>query len=377
MTASREQLVSRSQARKVPGEVGDLGGRTGMTASREQLVSRSQAGQVPGEVEGLGGASAARARVPDFFIVGQPKSGTTALYQMLKRHPQIYMPNRKEPRYFASEMYLRDPPRPGGTPQTLDEYLSWFDAALPEQRIGDASPWYLWSRTAASRIADVRPDARIITTIREPTSLLRSLHLQFVQLYVETETDFRMAISLEQSRSEGRNVPRNTYWPNALIYSEHVRYVEQLRRYHEVFPPEQILTLIYDDFRRDNEATVRAVLRFLQVDDSLPIQVTDANPTVSVRSRHLHELVHAVSVGHGPVSRTVKETLKALTPRRLRHDALRTVKSRLVFAEARPPDEAFVLELRRRFKREVEALSEYLGRDLVSLWGYDNVDSLT
>ena len=316
-----------------------------------------------------------RLRAPDFFIVGQPKSGTTALYEMLRRHPQIYIPDRKEPRFFASELYIRDPPRPGGTPQTLDQYLPWFTAAAPEQRIGDASPWYLWSRTAASRIADVQPTARIIAIVREPASFLRSLHLQFVQLYVETETDLRAAIALEGSRREGRDIPCHTFWPQMLLYSDHVRCVEQLRRYAAVFPPEQMLVLIYDDFRHDNEATVRRVRRFLEVDDSIPVEVTNANPTVSVRSRHIHELVHAVSVGHGPLSRAVKSSVKAVTPGGLRRRTLYAAKKRFVFGTPPPPDRELMLELRRRFKGEVVALSEYLGRDLVALWGYDSVDA--
>src|SRR6266851_1666101 len=118
------------------------------------------------EMSPLGGAAstsrpAARGRVPDFFIVGNSKSGTTALY--------------------------------------------------------------LWSQSAARRIAQARPDARIIAILREPASFLRSLHLQFLQTYVETESDLRKAIGLEEARREGRNIPRYTYWPQALLYSEHVR----------------------------------------------------------------------------------------------------------------------------------------------------------
>ena len=104
-------------------------------------------------------------RLPDFFIVGQLKSGTTALFEMLRVHPQIYMPPRKEPRFFATEMYERDAPRPGGTPKTLDEYRSWFADAEPQQRIGEASAVYLWSHAAASGIARVRPDARIVAKV--------------------------------------------------------------------------------------------------------------------------------------------------------------------------------------------------------------------
>jgi hypothetical protein len=109
------------------------------------------------------------------------------------------------------------------------------------------------------------------------------------------------------------------------------------------------------------------------VDDSLPIEVMEANPTVRVRSQPLHRLLHAVSVGRGPLSVAVKGAIKAVTPRGPRRDALRATQSRFVYVEAQPPDALLTGELRRRFKPEVVALSEYLGRDLVSLWGYDRV----
>jgi sulfotransferase family protein len=324
-----------------------------------------------------GAAPAARTtprRPPDFFIVGHPKSGTTALYEMLRRHPQIYMPEDKETWYFAPELHLRPPPRPTGIARTLDEYLSLFDAATERQRIGEASPMYLWSPTAAARIADVQPDAQIIAILREPASFLRSLHLQFVEVYVETESDFRRAIELEDSRREGRNISRYSYWPRALMYSEYVRYVEQLRRFESRFGRERLLVLVYDDFRSDNDAVVRKVLRFLEVDDSVPVEAVEANPTVGVRSQGLHELVHALSVGHGPVSAAIKRALKALTPRQLRRGALRMTQRRLVFSDPEQPDLAFMRELRSRFKPEVVALSEHLERDLVALWGYDDVE---
>jgi hypothetical protein len=313
-------------------------------------------------------------RLPDFFIVGNPKSGTTALYEMLRSHPQIYMPAGKEPWYFAAELHERTPPRPEGTPTTLEQYAALFAAAAPQQRAGEASALYLWSRTAARAISEVQPDARIIAILREPASFLRSLHLQFVETYIETEADFRKALALEDDRRAGRMVPQYTYWPQALLYSEHVRYAEQLRRYRDLFGAERMLVLIYDDFLRDNDATVRQVLRFLDVDDTLPIEVSQANPTVRVRSPRLHQLVHAVSVGHGPFSLAVKEGLKTVLPQGFRREALQSAQARFVYSEPLPPDERLMAELRARFKDEVVALGEYLDRDLLELWGYDGLE---
>lgn len=311
-------------------------------------------------------------RTPDCFIVGQPKSGTTALYEILMQHPQVFVPPRKEPRFFAQELLDRDPPRPGGTPQTLAEYRSWFSGARDDQRVVDTSPFYLWSPTSAQRIAEVQPEALIVAILREPASLLRSLHLEMVRAYVETETDFRRAIELEPTRRCGERIPRNTYWPALLMYSDQVRYVKQLSRFQEHFPPEQIEVLIYDEFRADNDGTVRDVLRFFGVDDSVPLEAREANPTARVRSRHVHEMVHAVSVGHGPFSRGAKAAVKAVTPERLRRQALYSAQQKLVFAEPEKPDAQFMAELRERYRPEVASLGEYLGRDMLALWGYES-----
>jgi hypothetical protein len=115
------------------------------------------------------------------------------------------------------------------------------------------------------------------------------------------------------------------------------------------------------------------VLRFLGVDDVAPIALTETNHAVQIRSPRLHELVRSLYLGEGRGARVVGSAIKAVTPQRLRHSGLRAVRSRLLYGRPRPPDETFMLELRRRFKGEVVALSEYLNRDLVSLWGYDRV----
>jgi hypothetical protein len=315
----------------------------------------------------------ARGALPDFFIAGHAKSGTSALYSMLREHPQIFMPDAKEPWFFAEELHERTPPRPEGTPKTLEQYVAWFAGAAPGQLVGEASPLYLWSHTAAEGIACVRPDAKIIAILREPASFLRSLHLQFVQSYIEVENDFAKALALEDARRAGREIPRYTYWPQALLYSEHVRYVEQLNRYLAVFPREQLLVLTYDDFREDNEATVREVLRFLGLDDGAPVRALHVNPTVHARSQRMHELLHAVSVGRGPLSHAVKSTLKTVVPQRVRRGAVGTIRSRLLYGEPPPADEATMLQLRRRFKPEVVALGDFLDRDVVRLWGYDSI----
>ncbi len=311
-------------------------------------------------------------RLPDFLVVGHSKSGTTALYEMLRSHPQIYMP-MKEPWFFVPELHSRFRPASSARPDTLEQYMALFADAAPEQRTGEASPSYLRSLTAAARIAEVQPDARIVAILREPASYLRSLHLQFLKTHVETEGDLRAALSLEGERRRGERIPSSSPRPQGLLYSENVKYVEQLSRYRAVFPQEQILVLIYDDFRADNEAAVREVLRFLEVDDSVAIEQVTANPSVGIRHRRLHQAVHEVIQARDPLTRAVKGSIKTLAPRRARRGALEMVRRRAVGGAPPPVDEELMRELRVRFKPEVVALGEYLDRDLVSLWGYDRL----
>jgi hypothetical protein len=325
-------------------------------------------------------------RVPDFFIVGHAKCGTTALYEMLRRHPEICMPEYKagagkEPWYFSrsnpqvQEDDVRSIEFTGrNVDETFEDYLRLFAHARPGQRIGEASSSYLWSRVAAQRIAEVQPAARIIAIFREPASFLRSLHLQLLQNRHEVVTDFRAAVELDDERRQNRQIPPSSYWPAALIYDDRVKYVEQLRRYHDVFGRENVLTLIYDEFRDDNEATVRGVLRFLEVDDTAELAVIEANPTVAVRSPGVERFKRGLTAGSGPVFGALRATGKLLTTARVRETVFYPLQHRVLYGRPPAPDEEFMLELRRRYEPEVVALSEYLGRDLVTLWGYDRLN---
>ncbi len=316
--------------------------------------------------------ASAPARLPDFFIVGHHKCGTTALYEMLRSHPDIYMPDVKEPSFFGDPRILNQPSSP--LPKTLDEYLSLFAAAQPGQLLGEATPSYLASDTAARAIAEVQPEARIIAILREPASFLQSFHLQCVQNHTEPETDFRKALALEGLRREGKAIPRDAVVPEELLYLDRVRYVEQLRRYHAVFGHERVLVIIYEDFRRDNDATLRRVLQFLGVDDRTVPEAVQANPSVRVRSQVLYSAVRSVYLGRGSAARVTRAVIKKLMPRRLRHRALTATRHRVLYGKPNRADEDLLVELRRRCKPEVASLSEYLDRDLIAQWGYEDVE---
>ena len=157
---------------------------------------------------------------------------------MLGAHPQIFLPAVKEPRYFAFDQRstaARAPAR-GPARRRSSSTPPCSPPPRPEQLVGEASPQYLRSRVAAGAIAEVAPAAKIIAILREPASFLRSFHLQMVSSGVESERDLANALALEPERRRGRHIPRGSHHPASLMYSEHVRYAEQLRRFHDALP---------------------------------------------------------------------------------------------------------------------------------------------
>ncbi len=333
--------------------------------------------------DGAGDGQASGARAPDFFIIGHEKCGTTALYRILAQHPKIFMPALKEPRFFVAERGGAASPAPAEgskafvRPQTLPDYLALFVPAEPGQLTGEASPQYIRSPDAARLIAEVQPEARIIALLREPVSFLNTFHLNNVRELVEDERDLGKAMALEDERRAGRSLPPNSRAPNRLMYGDLVRYVEQLRRFEDRFGRDRMLVLVYEDFRRDNEAVVGEVLRFLGIDETFDFAPSETKRLrKGVRLPRLHRFALALQVARRRPAdaKPWSRWLARLIPSRLTGGAIEEMARRAVFTVPEGPDERLALELRRRFKPEVAALGEYLGRDLVAEWGYDHLD---
>jgi hypothetical protein len=137
------------------------------------------------------------ARRPDFFIVGAFKSGTTALYEYLRQHPQVFMPFHKEPLFFGDDLTRRY------GRMTLDHYLSLFKEAGEGQRVGEASAWYLYSQCAANEIRGFSADAQIIVMLRNPVDVMHAQHSQLLFNAAEDIPDFGAALEAEPSRRNG------------------------------------------------------------------------------------------------------------------------------------------------------------------------------
>ncbi|MDP6526302.1 MAG: sulfotransferase [Kiritimatiellia bacterium] len=312
---------------------------------------------------------------PNFFIVGFPKCGTSAMYDMLQQHPEVAFSIPGEPRYFCKDLCresvaakpdLWHDPRELLQPffcRTEGEYLRCFAHVRDEKAVGDATVYYLFSKVAAAEIRAYSPGAKIIIMVREPVDLLHSYHSMLVRGGREPIDVFEEALAAEEDRRNAqRTVQRGTAHPSELYYSEQVRFTEQIDRFRRSFPEEQIRIVIYDDFKNDNVGQCKMALQFLEVDADHAPQTKIVNPNQVTRLPALKRLLE---------SELVFERMRRAVPPAV-YDRGRRLYKRIMFTKApRPPlPEALRRRLQVRYREEVERLGQMLDRDLCGLWGY-------
>lgn len=212
--------------------------------------------------------------MPNFLIIGAARSGTTALWEYLRQHPQVYMCTPKHTRFFASEGRtpdFRGPKPPGlGSKSTkmapyaitdIDDYRALFSGVTNETAIGEASHSYLYTPEASERIKHYLPGVKLIAVLRNPVDRAYS-HFQFmVQNGREPLTDFARAIEEEEAGL------RNDWWPT-FQYVRVGFYYAQLRPYFDLFERSQIKIYLQEDLRSNPLSVVQDTFSFLEIDDA-------------------------------------------------------------------------------------------------------------
>jgi hypothetical protein len=195
---------------------------------------------------------------PNFFIVGAPKCGTTALSEYLRAHPNIFFSQPKDTGFFATD-------RPNSRVITrLEDYMALFHEVKPNHlRVGEGSVWYLYSRKAIRNIYEYNPKAKLIVMLRNPVDLVHSLHSQLLLSVDEDEKDFEKAWNLQELRKSGKRVPKKCRAPAFLQYRDVGKLGAQMERLLEVFPKEQVKVILFDDFVSDTKTIYEDVLSFL------------------------------------------------------------------------------------------------------------------
>ena len=178
---------------------------------------------------------------PNFFLVGAPKCGTTAMSNYLNQHPDIHM-GPKEMHFFGADLKVDETKN-----QTKEKYLSRLNKEKysETQYLGEASVWYLYSQTAASEIKIFSPEAKILIMLRNPVEMLYSLYYQFLhegkslpsfQDAIEQESELRQ--KAEPLFGQGKR------W-REVMHTDLAKFHEQVERYFNLFGQENVKVIIY------------------------------------------------------------------------------------------------------------------------------------
>lgn len=294
---------------------------------------------------------------PDFFIVGAPKCGTTAMHTYLKQHPDIFMSEYKEPHYFGSDLKLDTNER------TLERYLSLFKNAGNEKRIGEASPSYLYSKRAAYEIKEFNEKSRIIIIIRNPIEMLYSVYYHRLYAGSEKLKNFEDAIFSNGDKvKKFRSKVERKIGMRLPDYLKVPKFSEQIKRYFDVFGRDRVHVIIFDDFKKDIEQIYRKVLDFLDVDETYRPEFYIVNPNKRSRSRFIKNLlkINNLTCANKPGKiKTLAKKFLLLVRVKRKIEGFNTV-----YFQRPEMDPETRKKLQIEFTHDVEQLSKLLERDL-------------
>lgn len=284
--------------------------------------------------------------LPNFMIIGVAKAGTTSLYRYLDQHPQVFMTPVKGTNFFGYEDARDWKWTDEGDPplmrhfqaKTFEEYEALFAGATDEIAIGEASPQYLRCPTAARRIREHIPKAKLVASLRNPADRAYSGYL------------------MRARRGEAVKSPHE----ELTSQSSHVRegfYYRRLKRYFDAFERHQINVYIFEEFRQDPAGIVVDLFDYLGVDTYIvPDTTTKHNPAGVPKRRWLNRLYF---------NPTLIRTAKSLLPERMQRTAKQIQQKNQRAPQKFPADvRAELLDL---YSEDIHKLEALLDRDL-SIW---------
>ncbi len=236
--------------------------------------------------------------LPDFFVAGAPKAGTTALHAALAQHPELYLSTIKEPKFFLTD----GPPAAQGGPGDAktyrehvwrrSDYEALFDAAPAGALRGESTPFYLYRRDAQQRIKALIPQSKLIIVVRDPVERAHSNWTHLWSSGLDPIDDFVTACAAEDDRVMAG-------WADFWHYKRIGFYGQQLEHLYSVFPREQVLVFRYRDLVEDPPGTLDRICGFLGVRqgliDHVPRENVTAHPDYTRRHQYVSRLLRAAS----------------------------------------------------------------------------------
>lgn len=315
------------------------------------------------------------AMMPNFFVIGAAKCGTTSIHNYLSQHPQIFMSAIKEPNFFAFEgeevnfkgfadndnLPVKDPGdydncRYRRTITDINAYKNLFKNSAGKIAIGESSPCYSYIPKASERIKHHVPHAKLIAILRDPVDRAYSQYKSMIR-YSHEPLDFLSAIEAEQNRIYDN-------WAPTYHYKSRGFYYKHLKRYYDIFDKNQIRVYLFENFSRYTADVLRDLFTFLEVDNTfipdLTVKHNVGSEQIILKNKTINDFLVKKSM--------IKSALMHITPdifismlkkRILKHNtdyAKNIVKSRLP-VETR-------MRLISEYHEDITQLQELIGRDL-------------
>jgi hypothetical protein len=309
------------------------------------------------------------------FIVGAPRCGTTTMWRMLAGHRQVAVPFVKEPHFF-SQHDLRGLGDDELRQRVEQEYLGHFFAERSRgQNVGvDGSVSYLYTPEQLAPIVRLWPSARFIIAVRDPLTLLPSLHKRLLFIGDEDLARFEDAWAAVPDRAEGRQIPKRCIEPRWLRYDEAGRFGTYVERLFNAVGRERCTVSVFDDLERDPAGHSRRILEFVGL-EPVKVQVQVARESKQVRYPWLQRLLKRPPRALHPYLANIQ--LRRRLAKAARDEAVATsgtgkllaLRKRLLrwneLDDAKEPIPIHIQhEIRRHLKGEVERLARLINRDL-------------
>ena len=218
--------------------------------------------------------------MPNFLIVGAAKAGTTSLYEYLRQHPDIFMPQWKELSFFIGDAHgpLHKVKKPR-------YYYRVFADGHDYKAVGEASTSYLFDADAPDIIREKLGLIKIIIILRDPVAMSYSLYNHQVRKEGETSADFESALEAEDRRQHSSHFKKSCYgWHANYYYYHRGLYFEQVKRYLDTFGQERVKILLFNELANDSVRVVQEVYRFLEIDDTYVSDIKVHNPAGGIIS---------------------------------------------------------------------------------------------